>query len=160
MSVIAVLSSVLGFFFGLTAFIILYLTGTEDAALLALFGGLGFTLLVWPLMAFDIRRTDKRYEEFEKELSSPVLLKANGNFHLGGGKVRNGNIYLCEAGFACVCLDEKPFTLDEILFQDIELYRYDDKFHLHIVKKDGEMFVITSADVPAIIDMLRKLEHI
>ena len=46
-------------------------------------------------------------EVFEKEITSPVFYKTNGNFNLGNGKVKNGNIYFCEAGIVCVSLEEK-----------------------------------------------------
>ena len=32
--------------------------------------------------------TDKKYAEFEKEITSPVFYKTNGNFNLGNGKVK------------------------------------------------------------------------
>jgi hypothetical protein len=50
-------------------------------------------------------------------------------------------------------LDEKPYTLDEILVQDIEKYQFDN-IHLNIVTKDGRIFVITSPDVQKAMDAL------
>ena len=39
---------------------------------------------------------DKKYAEFEKKITSPVFYKTNGNFNLGNGKVKNGNIYFAK----------------------------------------------------------------
>ena len=102
---------------------------------------------------------DKRYAKFEKEITSPVFYKTNGNFNLGNGKVKNGNIYFCEAGIVCVCLEEKPYTLDEILLQDVERYQFDN-IHLNIFAKDGRIFVITLPDVQKVIEVLRQKDWI
>jgi hypothetical protein len=98
---------------------------------------------------------DKRYAKFEKEITSPIFYKTNGNFNLGNGKVKNGNVYFCEAGIVCVCLEEKPYTLDEILLQDIERFQFDN-IHLNIFAKDGRMFVLTAPDAAKIIEVLRQ----
>ena len=102
---------------------------------------------------------DKKYAEFEKKITSPVFYKTNGNFNLGNGKVKNGNIYFCEAGIVCLCLDEKPYTLDEILVQDIDYYQFDD-IHLNIFNKDGRLFVITLPDAKNVRKVLERKDWI
>ena len=93
--------------------------------------------------------------EIEKEISSPVFYKTNGNFYLGNGRIKNGNIYFCEEGIVCVCLEEKPHTLDEILLQDIERYQFDD-IHFNIFTKDGRLFLITMPDVKKVMNALKE----
>ena len=102
---------------------------------------------------------DKKYAEFEKEITSPIFYKTNGNFNLGNGKVKNGNIYFCEVGIVCLCLDEKPYTLDEILLQDVDRYQFDD-VHLNIFTKDGRLFVITLPDAKNVIKTLKEKDWI
>ena len=102
---------------------------------------------------------DKKYEKFEKEITSPVFYKTNGNFNLGSGKAKNGNIYFCEEGIVCICLDEKPYTLDEILLQDIDHYQFDD-IHLNIFTKDGRLFVVTLPDAQNVIKMVKEKDWI
>ena len=102
---------------------------------------------------------DKRYLNFEKEITSPVFYKTNGNFNLGNGKVKNGNIYFCEAGIVCVCLEEKPYTLDKILLPNIERFQYDD-FHLNIFTNDDRLFVISTPDAKNVISILKEKDWI
>lgn len=102
---------------------------------------------------------NKRYEKFEKEILSPVFLKVNGNFYLGGSDVKNGNIYFCEDGIVCVCLDDKPYTKDEILLQNINHFRYTPT-QLSIFTNDERIFVITLARTDEIIDILIQKEWI
>ena len=111
------------------------------------------------LLLLQVHLTTRRYEKFEKEITSPIFYKTNGNFNLGGGRVKNGNIYFCEAGIVCVCLEDKPYTLDEILLQDIERYQFDN-MHLNIIAKDGRIFVITLPDAQKVIEVLREKDWI
>ena len=98
---------------------------------------------------------DKRYAKFEKEITSPIFYKTNGNFNLGNGKVKNGNIYFCEAGIVCVCLEEKPYSLDEILIQNIAHFSYTFT-QLNIITNDNRLFVITAPKVDEIIDIITR----
>ena len=95
------------------------------------------------------------YEKFEKEITSPIFYKTNGNFYLGGSDIKNGNIYFCEDGIVCVCLEEKPYTLDEILLQNIDHYTYTFT-QLNVFTNDGRLFVITVPKADEIMDILMR----
>jgi len=122
----ALLSAFTGFFFGLITYFLLQYLEMDDALLISGLGGFLVYILLFVFLLVYGKIMDKKYAEFEKEITSPVFYKTNGNFNLGNGKVKNGNIYFCEAGIVCLCLDEKPYTLDEILLQDIDHYQFDD----------------------------------
>ena len=153
------LSAITGFFFGLITYFLLQYSETDDALLISVFGGLLFYLLLFIFFLVYGKMMDKKYAEFEKEITSPIFYKTNGNFNLGNGKVKNGNIYFCEAGIVCLCLDEKPYTLDEILLQDVDHYQFDD-IHLNIFTKDERVFVITLSDAKNVIKALREKDWI
>ena len=155
----AVLSVITGFFFGLIGYFVLLLLDIEQPFQLAVLSGLLFALLLFPVLVVYGNIMDKRYAKFEKEITSPIFYKTNGNFNLGNGKVKNGNVYFCEAGIVCVCLEEKPCTLDEILLQDIERFQFDN-IHLNIFTKGGRVFVLTVPDAARIIEVLRQEEWI
>ena len=155
----AVVSAITGFFFGLISYFMLRHLEIDSALLISVFGGLLFYILLFVFLLVHGEIMDKKYEKFEKEITSPVFYKTNGNFNLGNDKAKNGNIYFCEAGIVCICLDEKPYTLDEILLQDIDHYRFDD-IHLNIFTKDGRLFVITLPDAQNVIKMLKEKDWI
>ena len=147
------LSAFTGFFFGLIGYFVLLLLDIDQPFQLAALSGLLFALLLFPVLVVYGNIMDKRYAKFEKEITSPIFYKTNGNFNLGNGKVKNGNVYFCEAGIICVCLEEKPYTLDEILLQDIDRYTYT-FLQLNVFTNDGRLFVITVPRADEIIDLL------
>ena len=149
------LSAICGFLFGLIAYFVLRLLDIEQPFQLAVLSSLLFALLLFPVLVIYGQIMDKRYTKFEKEITSPIFYKSNGNFNLGNGKIKNGNIYFCEAGIVCVCLEGKPYTLDEILLQDIERFQFDN-IHLNIFTKGGRLFVITVPKTDEIIDLLMR----
>ena len=151
----AILSVFMGFLFGLLGYFALLLLDIDQSFQLAVISGLLFALLLFPVLIVYGNIMDKRYAEFEKEITSPVFYKTNGNFNLGNGKVKNGNIYFCEAGIVCVCLEEKPYTLDEILLQNIDHYTYTFS-QLNVFTNDGRLFVITVPKADEIIDLLMR----
>ncbi len=155
----ALLSAITGFFFGLITYFLLQYWEIDYALLISVFAGLLFYILLFVFLLVYGKIMDKKYAEFEKEITSPIFYKTNGNFNLGNGKVKNGNIYFCEAGIVCLCLDEKPYTLDEILLQDIDRYQFDD-IHLNIFAKDGRLFVITLPDAKNVIKTLKEKDWI
>lgn len=155
MKVNTLLSAITGFFFGLITYFSLQYLEMDNTLLISVFSGLLFYILLFLFLLVYGKIMNKRYEEFEKEITSPVFYKTNGNFNLGYGKVKNGNIYFCEAGIVCLCLDEKPYTLEEILVQDVDYYQFDD-IHLNIFTKDGRLFVITLPDAKNVIKTLKK----
>ena len=153
------LTAFTGSLFGIIGYYVLLLLDIDQPFQLAVLSGLLFALLLFPALVVCGNIMDKRYEKFEKEITSPIFYKTNGNFNLGGGRVKNGNIYFCEAGIVCVCLEDKPYTLDEILLQDIERYQFDN-MHLNIIAKDGRIFVITLPDAQKVIEVLREKDWI
>ncbi len=155
----ALLSAITGFFFGLITYFLLQYLQMENTLLISGLGGFLFYILLFVFLLVYGKIMDKKYAEFEKEITSPIFYKTNGNFNLGNGKVKNGNIYFCEAGIVCLCLDEKPYTLNEILVQDIDHYQFDD-IHLNIFTKDGRLFVITLPDAKNIIEVLKRKDWI
>lgn len=149
------LSAFTGFFFGLIGYFVLLLLDIGQPFQLAALSGLLFALLLFPVLVVYGNIMDKRYAKFEKEITSPIFYKTNGNFNLGNGKVKNGNVYFCEDGIVCVCLEEKPYTLDEILLQDIDRYTYTFS-QLNVFTNDGRVFVITVPKADEIIDLLMR----
>lgn len=148
-----ILSAFTGFLFGLIGYFVLLLLDIDQPFQLAALSGLLFALLLFPVLVVYGNIMDKRYEKFEKEITSPIFYKTNGNFNLGNGKVKNGNIYFCESGIVCVCLEDKPYTLDEILLQNIDHYTYTFT-QLNIFTNDGRLFVITVPKADEIMDLL------
>ena len=151
----AILSAIIGFVFGLITYLVLRCIEESDALILAVISGLLVYLLLFPFLIIYGKVLDKRYAKFEQEITSPIFYKTNGNFNLGNGKVKNGNIYFCEAGIVCVCLEEKPYTLDEILLQNINHYTYTFT-QLNVFTNDGRLFVITVPKSDEIIDLLMR----
>ena len=149
------LSAFAGFLFGLIGYFVLLLLDIDQPFHLAVICGLLFALLLFPVLVVYQHIMDKRYTKFEKEITSPIFYKTNGNFNLGNGKVKNGNVYFCEAGIVCVCLEEKPYTLDEILLQNINHYTYTFS-ELNVFTNDGRLFVITVPRADKIIDLLMR----
>ena len=142
-----------GIFFGLIGYFVLLLLDIDQPFQLAVLSGLLFSLLLFPVLIVYEQVINKRYKKFEKEILSPVFLKVNGNFYLGGSDVKNGNIYFCEDGIVCICLEDKPYTKDEILLQNIDHFRYTPT-QLSIFTNDERIFVITLSQTDHIIDML------
>ena len=149
------LSAFTGFLFGLIGYFVLLLLDIDHPFQLAALSGLLFALLLFPVLVVYGNIMDKRYAKFEKKITSPIFYKTSGNFNLGNGKIKNGNIYFCEAGIVCVCLEEKPYTLDEILLQNIDHYTYTFT-QLNIFTNDDRLFVITVPKVDEIIDILMR----
>ena len=153
------LSAFAGFLFGLFGYFVLRLIDFDLSFQLAVASGLLFALLLFPFLIVYEKIVNRRYAKFEQEITSPIFYKTNGNFNLGNGKVKNGNIYFCEAGIVCVCLEDKPYSLDEMLLQDIDRYQFDN-IHLNIFAKDGRIFVITLPDAQKVIEVLREKDWI
>ena len=148
-------SAFAGFLFGLIGYFVLLLLDIDQPFQLAVLSGLLFALLLFSVLVVYGNIMDKRYAKFEKEITSPIFYKTNGNFNLSNGKVKNGNVYFCEAGIICVCLEEKPYTLDEILLQNIDHYTYTFS-ELNIFTNAGGLFVITVPRADEIIDLLMR----
>lgn len=148
-----ILSMVLGFFAGLCCYLILGY-GKFNLILSVMCGTL-FAILLFSYFLIYFNYYLKKYSEFEKSIISPVFYKTNGNFSLANGKIKNGNIYFCEAGIVCVCFEEKPYAIDKILVEDIENITYD-TIHLTVTTKDGLSIYVTLSDTNNVVSALRK----
>ena len=144
-----------GCLFGLAGFACLAILQIDYAFLLGTVCGIFFGLMLYAYLVVHETLAQRRYTKFEKEITSPVFHKTNGNFNLGSGKVKNGNIYFCEAGIVCVSLDEKPYAVEEVLLPNIHHYSYTPT-QLFIFTNDGRTFSVTTADAHRVIDLLIK----
>ena len=149
----ALVSAITAFLVGIFSFLVLWFIDKENALILSILSGMMFYVLLFIVLLIYGKIIDKRYSEFEKELKSPIFYKTNGNFNLGNGKIKNGNIYFCDAGIICVCMEEKPYTLDEILLHNIDSFTYND-IQLNIFTNDGRMFVVALPKANEIVDLL------
>lgn len=120
----------------------------------SIFAGLGTGLILFYFLLVHEKVMNKRYASAEKNIKSPVFYKTNGNFDLGTGKIKNGNVYLCEDGIALISLDGKPYSYDEILIKDIDKVEIND-FKLKIFTKDNCIFLITTPDAKKVISSLQ-----
>lgn len=159
MMALFLLSAALGIPFGGIMYLIYRLMGIDLGLLLTVLSAVGFTLLLFVFLVIHQKIMDRRYAETEAQIPFPVFYKTNGNFDLGGGKVKNGNIYFCDAGIVCVSKESKPYTLDQILRQDIYKFSYD-SIHLHIFTKDHRLFKITLPDAEPIITILKERDWV
>ena len=149
------ISAIMGVIFAFCAYIAFIIFHIYDAFLYAvLFGLLTFILMLTALL-IDEKVKNKRYAKIEKEIVSPVFYKTNGNFALGEGKIKNGNIYFCENGIVFASFDEKPFAVEELPAADIDRYFYDE-IHLNIAAKDGRCYIITVPDAKKVMSALRE----
>ena len=155
MKVKITLSAIIGFFFGLVGYFVFRMLGDGQPFQLAALSGLLFALLLFSVLIVYGNIMDKRYAKFEKDIIPLIFYKANGNFYSGGGDIKNGNIYFCEHGIVCVCLEDKPFTKDEILLRNIDHFRYTPT-QLSVFTDDERFFVISLPEIDKIIDMLIK----
>ncbi len=120
----------------------------------SIFAGLGTGLILFYFLLIHEKVMNKRYTDAEKNMKSPIFYKTNGNFDLGTGKIKNGNVYLCEDGIALISLDGKPYSYDEILIKDIDKVEFND-FKLKIFTKDNRIFLITTPDAKKVISSLQ-----
>ncbi len=158
---IAILSTVLGFFFALISYLLLCLILGEEKynLIVSILGGALFSLALMTYFLIYLKYYAKKYTEFENVIDSPVFYKTNGNFNLSNGQIKNGNIYFCEAGIICVCLDKKPYALAKILVEDIENIEYD-TIHLNVTTKDKRYICVTLSDINSVIPVLKEKDWI
>ena len=159
MGIKLLLSAGFGIFFGVSLHSLYKFMGIEISLFLTVFSMAGFSMLSCLFFILYKKVMDKRYDKIEAEIPCPVFYKTNGNFDLGGGKIKNGNIYFCEAGIICVSMEKKPYTLDEILIQDIHKISYD-TIHLHLYTKDGRLFKITLPDASDVVELLKQKDWV
>ena len=148
------LSAILGGFFGLAVWWVMDIMVLENAVGFAFLSGILFSLLLSIFLHCYEKMLNRKYAAFEGKITSPIFHKANGNFQLADGTVKNGNIYFCEDGIVCVSLEESPYSLDEIPASGIAWMRYD-AIHLHIAAKDGRLFLLTMPEADTIVQLLK-----
>ena len=142
--------------FAAVAYLIFSFIIPEDALLLALFCGVGFYVLLAGYMLIHSAVVGKRYEKAEKNITSPVRYKANGNFMIGdGGQTINGNIYFCDETVVFAALETKPYAAEEIYYNEIEMFSYDDS-HFSFFVKDGRVFYVMVPYASEIVDILEE----
>ena len=159
MGVKLLLSAGFGIFFGVSLHSLFKFMGIEIGLFLTVFSMAGISILSCLFFILYKKVMDRRYARIEAEIPYPVFYKTNGNFDLGGGRIKNGNVYFCEAGIICVSMEKKPYTLDEILIQDIYKISYD-TIHLHIHTKDGRLFKITLPDASDVVELLKQKDWV
>lgn len=149
------LTAITAILFGLISFFVLSLFNVKNGILLSVAAGLIWYLLLYPYLIFYEKMMDKKYAEIEKKITSPIFYKTNTNFDLGRGGIKNGNLYFCEDGIVCVCVEAKPYIFQQIPLHSVERYQFDD-IHLNIFTKDGRVLVATACNVSEIIKILRE----
>ena len=125
----------------------------------SIFSGLLFFPALLAVLVWYEKHQNKKYAQIEKSISSPILYKANGNFQLPGGRVKNGNIYICEVGIVCVCMDEKPYSVDVISKENIDRCLILN-LHFQVFTKDGRAFMLTTAAAPEMLKILKEKQWI
>lgn len=139
---------------GAGAYLLLFLLQVDDALVYALLAAALVYLILSAVLRIYHRQLQKRYAQHEQALGLTYYHKTNGNFDLGNGNVKNGNIYLCEDKLVCLGVEETPYALDEILKADIARMDAED-IHLRIMTWDGRRFIITMPDAQAALQLLR-----
>lgn len=154
-----ILSAFTSFLFGLITFFVLNLLNIDNVLVLSVIAGLITYLLLFPYLILHEKMMNKKYAEIEKKITSPIFYKTNTNFDLGRGEIKNGNLYFCEDGIVCVCVETKPYVFQQIPLHNIERYQFDD-IHLNIFVSDGRVLVATACNVREIIEVLREKQWI
>lgn len=150
-----VLSAITSILFGLITYFVLSLFDTKGSFLLSVAAMLTFYLLLFPYLVFHEKRLDKKYVEIEKQITSPVFYKTNANFDLGRGKIKNGNLYLCEEGIVCICVEAKPYIFQQIPLHNIKRFQFDD-IHLNVFTNDDRVLVATACNMHEIVKSMRE----
>lgn len=148
-------SAVTSLLFALAAFVVMKCLHMEDALLFSILSALLFYMVIFGFLSFYMKSVNKKYAAFEKGLPSPVFFKANGNFHLPEGKMKNGNIYFCDNCIICACLEETPHTIELIQLQDISRFQFGD-VQLAIHTQDSHALLVTTPDVDALMKALEE----
>lgn len=147
------LSAAFGVPFGIGLYIMYRAMGIDIGLTTTVFAMTGTTILSWVFFLLYKKGMDKRYSQAEAQIPCPIFHKSNGNFDLGGGRIKNGNIYFCNVGIVCVSMEEKPYALDEITVQEIHRISFD-TIHMHIYTKDSRLFKITLPDAAEVAELL------
>ncbi len=154
-----ILSAIMGFFFGLTGYYIFLFIDMNPPFQLSVVCGLSFALLLFLFLIAYEEFMNKRYARFEKEITSPIFYKTNGNFILHNGKIKNANIYFCDDRIVLISVEEKPFVMEEILKSNIYMIQ-SDEIYFNINTSDGKFYIIKTPDAKLVFKMLKEKDWI
>lgn len=154
-----ILSAIMGFFFGLAGYFIFLFVDLNPPFHLSVVCGLSCSLLLFMFLIAYEDFMNKRYAKFEKEITSPIFYKANGNFKLHNTKIKNANIYFCDDRIVLISVEEKPYIVEEI--QKSNIYRIQcDDIYFNINTSDGKFYIITMPDAKMVFDKLKEKDWI
>ncbi len=143
------------FFYAVFWYLFLVIIKMEHAFLLSLVLGGFFGVILFPVLIIIEKRNDKKYKKYEMGFSSPTFYKTTGKFDFGTNKAKYGNIYFCETGIVCICLDAKPHMSNEILLEDIKWFRFSN-MDLTILTNDDKTITITMPNAQKVSDILKE----
>ena len=155
MKAMMILSAVMGLFFGGVGFVVLLILGIHDAFYISVMGGSLFAAALFVFLVAYEKWMDNRYAKVEREIAESVFCKANGNFAMENGNVRNGNIYFCETGIICAFMEEKPYERTEIPLTEINAFETD-RDNLRIILTDGKVIRVM---IPVVQDVVSVLQE-
>lgn len=141
-------SVVLGGFSAALAYVLFVFLTPETAFELAALTGNLLAMAVFPVLVLSEKRVLKKYAEMEKNITSPIVYKANAHFILDR-QVRHGNLYFCETGVLMIALYKKTWLVDEVRKQNIETIRFE-SFLVILQAKDGRVFRMMIPDAGAV----------
>ena len=141
-----ILSAFFGVMLAIPTFLIIIFIMPEVALPLSLAAGLLSALMMFLFLVIYERIVNRKFAKFEATIASPVLYKSNGNIRLGK-KVKNGNLYFCENGVVFASLEERPYVIHRLLFEDIKMWEFV-FIHVNIHMNDGKIYQYQIPDVP------------
>lgn len=148
------LSGFAGVLFGVLSYFICKAVLPAHALLVGIVVGILSAAVLLPTLILQEKAMNKKYAAFEATITSPIFLKANGNFTMVG-RVRNGNIYFCEKGIIFASLDQSPTAIEQLLRHEIQRYEFD-QAHMNVFATDGRKFLITTPDAQKIFATLKE----
>lgn len=141
--------------FGAAGYLILSFLQIEDALLFALFAAALFFVALSAVLRIGLAKKNQQYQQLEQQLQLTYFHKSNGNFDLGNGNVKNGNLYFSDERIVCLSLEGNPYALETI--EKSQIARIDSEdVHMRIMTWDGRRYIITLPDAPAICQLLRE----
>ena len=149
-----VLPVFMGLFTAVCCYFIFVILKMEYAFLLSLVFGGSFAVILFPVLIIIEKRNNKKYRQYEESFSPPIFYKTTGKFDFGTNKAKYGNIYFCETGIVCICLDT-PHMPNEIFLEDIKWFRFDN-MDLTILTIYDQTITITMPDAQKVSDILKE----
>lgn len=149
------LSAFMGVLFAVPWYFVFDFIDLQSPFILAVATGGLFACFLLVYFIIHQKYTESKYEKAEKNITSPVFFKANGNFNLCG-KVKNCNIYFCDNGIVFLCLEKGKVSAEEISSDVLQSVLTDSISKMNIHTTDGRLYVITTPDARRINDELMK----